>query len=320
MKPLTCHALCSSGELTSAATDIQWAPPGVHVITPKLEGKEAQPIKIRVDAKLAGEIEAQRAAMQAAADAGNGAHPFFDFNHEDAAASAWPRQFYWGGEDPITGGVRCKIDWTDAGTAAIDGKTYRRFSPGLSLQLVAKDDGKKELAKDAEGFHVIAGTGANMGGLVNRPAFQTIAAFFSSAVEEQTETEPPPPPMNEEEIKALQDQLAAALAEIETLKKANAAMEADMQAKCRADAKETIAAAAKEGRIPAAEEVQAIWVDKLVADPEGTAKLLAAQAPSEALQPFPFKAAPEAAGTQAATAKSGIAGLAEIIKAKQAAQ
>lgn len=318
MKPLTCHALCTAGELTSAADDIQWAPPGVHVITPKIEGKDPMPIKIRVDAKLAETIEAQRAAMQAAADAGTGAHPFFDFNHEDAAASAWPRQFYWGGDDPITGGIRCKIDWTAAGTDAINGKTYRRFSPGLSLQMTAKADGKKELAVDADGFHVVAGTGANMGGLVNRPAFQTIAAFFSSAVEESPKTEPPPP-MNEEEIKALQDQLAAALAEIETLKANNAAMQADMEAKCRADAKNTIAAAAKEGRIPAAQDVQDIWVDKLVADPDGTAKLLAAQAPSEALQPFPFKAAPEA-DKQEVTAKSGIAGLAEIIKAKQAAQ
>jgi 23S rRNA (uracil1939-C5)-methyltransferase/tRNA (uracil-5-)-methyltransferase len=59
--------------------------------------------------------------------------PFFDFNHEDREASAWPTEFYWAGDDPQSGGVRARLEWSDAGKRAVDGRTFRRFSPTFHL-------------------------------------------------------------------------------------------------------------------------------------------------------------------------------------------
>jgi hypothetical protein len=71
--------------------------------------------------------------MTAAAE-GREDRPFFDFNHEDREASAWPTEFYWAGDDPQTGGVRARLEWSDAGKRAVEGRTFRRFSPTFHVQ------------------------------------------------------------------------------------------------------------------------------------------------------------------------------------------
>lgn len=142
--------------------DIQWMPPGTHTITALKEGK---PFTLTVDAnealatRVAGALQARRGA----AAAGREDLPFFDFNHEDREASGHPVEIYWAGDDPVTGGIRAKVQWTEAGKSALAGRAFRRFSPEFGL------------TKDGR----ITAAGVNMGGLVNRAAFKEIAPIWS---------------------------------------------------------------------------------------------------------------------------------------------
>ena len=102
--------------------------------------------------------------MLAAFTAGNGDRPYFDLNHDDKEASAHPTEFFWGGDDPKTGGIRAKVNWTGAGERAVRGKDYSRFSPSFYPD------------KDGNVIDVPV----NMGGLVNRAAFQKIQSVVRS--------------------------------------------------------------------------------------------------------------------------------------------
>lgn len=139
-------------------TDIQWMPPGTHRIVPFVEG-EPKPFEIEVNAKLAELFGRQVEAMRARADAGEGDLPFLDFNHDGGRASARVHSLYWGGSDRKTGGIRAKVEWTAAGRAALTGREFRRFSPQWLI--------------DPETSAPL-GVNENLGGLVNRAAFQAI--------------------------------------------------------------------------------------------------------------------------------------------------
>lgn len=139
--------------------DIQWMPPGDHDVEPFVEG-EPRPVKLTVTAAMANHFNAQLQYLRSQAAAGKEDVPFLDFNHEDGEAAAEVLALYWGGEDPQTGGIRAKVKWSAAGRAALEGKNFRRFSPQWFL--------------DPETLQPI-GVGINLGGLVNRAAFKTIA-------------------------------------------------------------------------------------------------------------------------------------------------
>lgn len=140
--------------------DIQWMPPGRHEIFPSINGEETeQPLVVEVNASLAAKFAGQLQHLRSEAAAGRADLPFFDFNHEDAAAAAEVLDLYWAGTDPRTGGIRARVAWTTAGRAALEGKTFRRFSP----QWFTHKDTRQPL-----------GIGVNLGGLVNRAAFKTI--------------------------------------------------------------------------------------------------------------------------------------------------
>lgn len=147
---------------------IQLFPPGTHNIT--ATGADNKPAKmvVKVTKKTADAIADSFKAMIAAAAKGEGPKPYIDFNHEDREASGWPTSVYWAGEDPKEGGVRAKLEWSEPGKAAIRGKAYRAFSPNFAFD---RDAGE------------VVGTGPNMGGLVNRPAFRRINGFFAKDAE-----------------------------------------------------------------------------------------------------------------------------------------
>jgi hypothetical protein len=146
---------------TGLPESIQWMPPGTHTITAKALNGELKTVTVTANAAGAAAIQASFAAMRAEALAGKGDEPFFDFNHDDGVASAHPSEFYWAGDHPKDGGIRAKVTWTAAGAAAVKGKDYRRFSP---------------IFLPGAGGTVLPAQGhANMGGLVNRAAFQRIA-------------------------------------------------------------------------------------------------------------------------------------------------
>lgn len=150
---------------TAIPDDIQWAPPGRHTINATRGGK---PWAGEVNVTKAGAAALQNFLQDAcaAANRGEGDVPYFDFNHDDDAASAHPTLFYWGGDDPKSGGIRVKVAWTEPGKAALEGRAYGRFSPALKLT----DAGE------------IIGSDINMGGLVNRSAFTKIQPILSKGM------------------------------------------------------------------------------------------------------------------------------------------
>ena len=138
--------------------NIQWMPPGRHTVWP--DGFEA-PFDIEVTARLAEAANAQLQVMRQAAAQGKGNWPYGDFNHEDGEQSFEAVEFFWGGEDPKSGGVRLRVNWSASGEQKVKGKAFRSFSPSWRLH------------KDT---HEFLGIGLNVGGLVNRSAFKFIQA------------------------------------------------------------------------------------------------------------------------------------------------
>lgn len=239
-------------------------PPGKQVVTPsRADGSEPEQIELTIDAATAETLESLRAELQAKADAGEGDAPYFDFNHDDGEASAWPKRIFWAGDDPLLGGVRAEVEWSSAGDTARQGKTFRRFSPAFYAA-----DGR------------ITGAPVNMGGLVNRAAFTRIQPLFAKQNPETRDPKPDPKPeptetMTPEEITALQEENAA-------LKKSLGELQAKLGEMEKKEAEAFIELAAKEGRIGTDPALKAKWVESLIKDPAAK-DLLLAMAPNPAL-------------------------------------
>jgi hypothetical protein len=161
---ITCSALATTlPDSQDAPEDIQFMPPGRQTITPYVAG-EPKEITVNATAELATEFNSQLQEMRRRAAAGQGDEPYLDFNHEDREAAAQVLEIYWGGEDPKTGGIRAKVKWTAAGREAVLGRNFRRFSPQWEL--------------DRDTLEPV-GITTNLGGLVNRAAFQNIAPVIA---------------------------------------------------------------------------------------------------------------------------------------------
>jgi len=155
-KPIECRAAVAIE--AAAANELTFLPAGLHEIRP-VSGGIGKAIKVLVDARTAAEIERQRQEIQAR----TGKRPYFDFNHEDGAASFWPASFIWGAS-----GVVAKGEWSASGKKAIEGKDFRAFSPVFHVDNKRADPAKVVCCVDA---------GPNMGGLVNDPAFSNLSVW-----------------------------------------------------------------------------------------------------------------------------------------------
>lgn len=165
MSPLKACAAFSTAVQSSGDTlpdSIQWMPPGRHAITAVKDGEPFE-MEIEVSEGLAHRVATMLQHYRDKAARAEGDLPFFDFNHNDAEASAHPLQMYWAGDDPRHGGIRARLQWTGAGADAIQRRTFRRFSP----EFLTDDDQN------------VIGVGINMGGLVNRAAFRKIQPIWS---------------------------------------------------------------------------------------------------------------------------------------------
>jgi len=152
-----------TGENISAGAgefDIQWMPPGAQDITCFVQGNPKD-LQFTVQARHAAIFNEMLQRMRSAAAAGAGDEPFFDFDHQDAAASGHPTELYWAGDDPKKGGIRAKGKWTGSGKAALANRDFTRFSPQWRFH-----------SKTGEPLSIES----NLGGLVNRAAFRQIAA------------------------------------------------------------------------------------------------------------------------------------------------
>ena len=143
---------------------IQYMPPGRQKVRPFVNN-EAHPMEIVVTAKYAEVFDRANQVLIAEARAGKGDEPYTDFNHDDAQASSRPIRYYWGGDDPQSGGVLCETLATASGLEALTppagvAPDWTRFSPRWVFH-------KKTLEP--------LGLPVNQGGFVNRAAFTNIS-------------------------------------------------------------------------------------------------------------------------------------------------
>ncbi|MCX8090599.1 MAG: hypothetical protein N3I86_06625 [Verrucomicrobiae bacterium] len=258
---------------------IMWMPGGEHTITGTRGGRRVT-LRVRIGPEDAARVQASLQEHLRGRQ-----RPYFDFDHDGKAASAWPLEFAW--HDMPEPGIWARVEWSDAGRAAVVGKTYRAFSP-------------KWFPTDTDPAGV-AGAPLNMGGLVNDPAFEQIAPLWGKAPNHQQSTVNPQPSTgmtNNTELAALQ----ARIAELETAKadleaklandETKAALEAakqeqeqlraelsrlkdDLEARKRRDAEACVASAVARGAIaPKDEATQKKWRDLILSDP-ANAELLA---------------------------------------------
>ena len=269
MTPAPLHAAFSNALAGGSAlpADIQYMPPGRHRIRASQGGKPVS-VEVAVSAATAAVLQSFLAAKMTAAAEGREDRPFFDFNHEDREASAWPTEFYWAGDDPRTGGVRARLEWSDAGKRAVEGRTFRRFSPTFHL--------------DAAGH--VTGSEINMGGLVNRAAFKRIAPLFAAAPVD-TATEPMPMQTLISTLRSLSLVEASATEEadlvtqvsrsVSALKSQVSDLQASLTTQARQRAEALVDAAVRAGRLPAKDtDARGFWVDAILRDEAKAVKAL----------------------------------------------
>lgn len=266
-QPLHAAFANALAEGASPPADIQYMPPGRHRIRASRGGKPVE-VDVSVDASTAATLQAFLARQLTAASEGREDRPFFDFNHEDREASAWPTEFYWAGEDPQSGGVRARVEWSDAGQRAIAGRTFRRFSPTFHL--------------DASGR--VTGSETNMGGLVNRAAFKRIAPLFAG---EPVDTSPATIRMQtlvttlhslglvEASATEEADLVSQVTRSVGSLKSQVADLQSTIATQARQRAEAHLATAIKAGRVAAKDaDAHAFWTDALLRDEAKAIKAL----------------------------------------------
>jgi hypothetical protein len=127
--------------------EIMYMPAGKSKIRANVNGK-AKEITVDVGPMTASLL--QSSLLRLLADP---VKPFIDFSHRGEEAAATPKGFRWSPE-----GVMMSLDWTSAGKAAVEGNTYRWFSPTFLLSEAGEPSGPPE-------------TGP-VGALTNNPAFR----------------------------------------------------------------------------------------------------------------------------------------------------
>lgn len=256
-QPILCRAAVPLSP--TATNEMMYMPGGVQTITP-IGGGIGGPIRVQVDAAGAAALNQQCAALRA-----RGKRPFFDFNHEDSAASFWPEEFFYA-ESPEPG-IYCRGEWTASGRAGVEGKEWRQFSPvfhvddkrGNPARIVCRERAKP-----------------NMGGLVNDPAFHTILPLWAKNADGAPSITTNNTNMNEQELAALQAKNKELQTELDALKTEQSAL----KAKNENDALVTARIAAKEAEIKAAEAT--LENEGLKAKNAAQAESLAARAKADA--------------------------------------
>ncbi|PTX95762.1 phage protease [Opitutus sp. ER46] len=258
--------------------EIMSFPAGVHTINAKQAGKAIN-TSVQVDAQTAAVMQATLEAHMAASPQ----KPYFDFDHDDKDASAWPKAFRW--EDGSNGrpaGVYAAVEWSGSGSAAIAGKDYRSFSPVFYVD-------ERKPAR-------VTGAPLNMGGLVNSPAFKKQAPIWAkdtlSAAQppnqnhthmpDKTDTTPgaTPSPAAASDTSAIQakEQISALQTQVQ-------ALQAKDTERRKTDAKAAVDAAVARGALPPKDTaIQAKWTGLIEADP-ANADLLAAMPGTSLLTP-----------------------------------
>jgi hypothetical protein len=195
------HARAALGTAVETAPDeFMFMPAGVQESV--FGDVDGNPVKcaVLIDRTTAGVMQA---ALQRLSAAKSPNKPYFDFNHEETKASAWPEEFFW--RDGAAPGVYVRAGWSASGKSAVTGKDYRSFSPAFCVD---RTDGTP--ANPAR----IIGAPFIMGGLVNDPAFKTISPLWAKSAAKPTAAADDH--ANDQETMKTLQQLQAKLANLET--------------------------------------------------------------------------------------------------------
>ncbi len=176
--PLECYGTGADAFRSYPAEDgsILYMPAGINTLTPSQGGV---PVTVTLDVvpEAASLLEAQRVALTA-----KNKKPPFSVTHEADIAAFWPSKFSWDTRVDATGkmvtGVWADGTWTGEGKRHLEEKNFRAFSPTFHVDAVRNDP--------ANPCHVINACdpkwgkycGANMGALVNDPAFQRMSPLW----------------------------------------------------------------------------------------------------------------------------------------------
>lgn len=251
----------NASDVDAGQSLMMWMPGGTHDIS-LFQGDKPVARRVTVNQDSA---KAAQASLEKFLKAG-GPRPFFDFNHMEAEASAWPQEFTWC-EFPVPG-VYARVEWTGAGKRAVDGKVFRAFSPAFYADKATPS--------------AITGAPICMGGLVNIPAFKKILPLWAtggacapSSVNNGGETANQGNQMTLEELAAKEAAAKQLADENIALKAKNAELEKKAQEDRKLQAKNAVDDAVKRGVIAPKDTVlQARWAAMLEADP-GNIVLLA---------------------------------------------
>lgn len=261
-------------EGSSLPADIQWMPPGKHTIHASKNGKPAA-LEVIVDEKAAEAVRASFLNLKR-----EGRRPYLDFNHNRSEASATVVDVFWGGDDPKSGGVRARVEWTKPGEEALRGRAYHSFSPTF---LINEKTGR------------VSGTTPNMGGLVNEPAFSAISPVMGKENQNQTTMKNlllalvsakllPSAELSEDEAVAAFTAAFKAREEAEqSLTKRVEAAETQVKEAKTQRANSLVEAAIADGRIPPQDaETREFYVSSIITAGEKAEKALAALKPNPA--------------------------------------
>lgn len=163
---------------------ILYLPAGEHQISCMVDGK---PKTITAKNTKAAAAALQR-DLEAASDT---RRPFIDFDHEGKRAAGWIKAFRW-----TEAGVEAKVEWTEEGRAAVTGGSLRYFSPEWRIDLATGECMGLLPVRPA-------------GGLVNLPAFESMAAV-AAKLAYMPETFPAAAGQNKKPKKTMNEQITEA--------------------------------------------------------------------------------------------------------------
>lgn len=274
--PITARGV-PSGLSDQPSPLIMWMPGGIHEITASRKG---QPVTIRVQVDRAAAAAVQQSLRGHLAGR---QRPHLDFNHRGAEASGWPTEILWA-EQPEPG-IYARVEWSDAGRSAIEGRSFRAFSPSFFVD---------ESSVPAR----VTGAPLNMGGLVNDPAFTQMAPLWARQSHQTNPNMEPnqaagaagnsnPNPTQVSAAAGGQPEAVAVVAiqdaspalqqrdaDLAAVRAQNASLGEQLTAMRKRAAKSAVEAAVARGAIPAQNvEMQAQWLAQLERDPDSEALL-----------------------------------------------
>jgi hypothetical protein len=185
------EASASIAAPTTAKNEFMFMPAGVHQLSAKQGGIHIDTM-VNVTKAAVPALNLQLEAINSRSEH----KAFLDFDHGHGAASAWVKNFTWR-ETPAPG-VYVQVEWSKQGRDAIEGKSYRAFSPAFHT------DANPKLKKrgGVPYFEIEAGARGSaenpaeivcnpyaalwFGGLVNAPAFDDILPITAQKSEPNT--------------------------------------------------------------------------------------------------------------------------------------